>query len=92
VQVPALELADALLEARFSIREAIGDLEFLTETRTREETLSSEPRIATQTADRAIKHLLEAQESLDHLSGTIQDARRKKNQPEGINRAVHTVS
>jgi hypothetical protein len=87
VQVPALELTDALLETRLSVREAAGDLELLIETHADGDPLSAESRAAMQAADRAIKHLEEAQERLASLYGTIRQARRQATE-EGEGRTV----
>jgi hypothetical protein len=91
VQLPALDLTDALMETRLCVREAAGDLELLIESHADGDLLSPEPRAAMQTADRAIRHLREAQDKLDGLYETIQGARR--NQPEeGSGRSARTVN
>ena len=87
MQLPALELADALLETRLFVREATGDLELLLESHAAADSTAPEPRAATRTADRAIHHLHEAQERLDSLYGTILEARRQ--QPPGDGGARH---
>jgi hypothetical protein len=90
VQLPAVELTDALLEARLFIREAAGDLELLVESRSDGDPTAPEPRVSMHSADRAIGHLREAQERLDGLYGTIQEARRL-HAPDDSYRAPHTV-
>jgi hypothetical protein len=83
VQLPALELADALLETRLYVREATGDLELLLESHAAADSTAPEPRAATRTANRAIHHLHEAQERLDSLYGTILEARRRQTPGDG---------
>lgn len=77
MQLPALELADALLETRLYVREATGDLDILLESHASADSTAPEPRAATRTAERAIHHLHEAQERLESLYGTILEARRQ---------------
>jgi hypothetical protein len=90
VQLPAVELTDALLEARLSIREAAGDLELLIESPSSGDVAGPEPRVTMQAADRAMGHLRDAQERLDVLFGTIQEARRL-HAPEDSYRTSHPV-
>ena len=91
MQIPALELTDALMEARLVVREASVDLELLLESHAVGDPLSPEPRSAMQAADRAIRHLQEAQEKLGSLYGTIQEARRRQTE-EGIGPVVRPVT
>jgi hypothetical protein len=91
VQLPALELADALLETRLFVREATGDLELLLESHATADSAAPEPRAATRTADRAIKHLNEAQERLDSLYGTILEARRQQSPDTGGTHSARPV-
>ena len=90
MQLPALELTDALLEARLFIREAAGDLELLTESGPNGSPLPPEPRVSLQTAERALGHLRDAQIRLDNLYGTIQEARRQQADEVSV-RGVHPV-
>ena len=91
MQLPALELADALLETRLLVREATGDLELLLESHATADSAAPEPRAATRTAGRAIKHLHDAQERLGSLYGTILEARRQQSPGDGGSRAVRPV-
>ena len=90
MQLPALELADALLETRLFVREATGDLELLLESLATADT-APEPRAATRTAGRAIKHLHDAQERLDSLYGTILEARGQQSPGDGGARAARPL-
>lgn len=92
MQIPALELTDALMEARLFVREATVDLELLIENHGTGDPLSAEPRVAMQTADRAIMHLQEAQEKLGSLYGTIQEARRQQAPDDALDRSARPLT